>query len=71
MLVHESPRQYGYPNSLWTLSQLAEVSYSREKVSHETVRHALMKRGLNWRQAREHISRPDSQYEQKNEGVTD
>ena len=48
-LVYKSPRQYGYNNSLWSLPQLATVSFEQgltsEAVSHETVRQALEKAG--------------------------
>ena len=68
-LVHESPRQYGYANSLWSLAQLAEVSFKRglssETVSHETVRQALKKLDIDWRRARQPITSPDRHYERK------
>ena len=68
-LVHESPRAYGYNNSLWSLPQLATVSVeqglTREAVSHETVRQALKKLDIDWRRARKHISSPAAHYEQK------
>ena len=70
-LVHESPRQYGYHNRLWSLAQLAEVSFkeglSSETVSHETVRQALKKLDIDWRRARQHITSPDPHYERKKE----
>jgi transposase len=68
-LVHESPRHYGYATSLWSLAQLAEVSFkeglSSETVSHETVRQALKKLDIDWRRARQHITSPDPHYERK------
>jgi transposase len=68
-LIHQSPRQYGYDTSLWSLAQLAEVSFkeglSSETVSHETVRQALKKLDIDWRRARSHITSPDPQYERK------
>lgn len=68
-LVHQSPRQYGYATSLWSLAQLAEVSFkegfSSETVSYETVRQALKKLDIDWRRARQHITSPDPHYEQK------
>ncbi len=68
-LVHQSPRQYGYATSLWSLAQLAEVSFkeglSRETVSYETVRQALKKLDIDWRRARQHITSPDAHYERK------
>ncbi len=68
-VVHQSPRQYGYANSLWSLAQLAEVSFkeglSSETVSYETVRQALKKLDIDWRRARHHITSPDPHYERK------
>ncbi len=68
-LVHHSPRQYGYANSLWSLAQLAEVSFqeglSSETVSYETVRQALKKLDIDWRRARQHITSLDPHYERK------
>jgi transposase len=68
-LVHQSPRQYGYANSLWSLAQLAEVSLkeglSSEPVSYETVRQALKRLDIDWRRARQHITSPDPHYERK------
>ncbi len=68
-LVHQSPRQYGYANSLWSLAQLAEVSFKEglgsEPVSHETVRQALKKLDIDWRRARQHLPSPDPPYDRK------
>jgi transposase len=68
-LVHHSPRQYGYANSLWSLAQLAAVSFkeglTHEAVSHETIRPALKKLDIDWRRARQHLTSPDPHYGQK------
>lgn len=68
-LVHQAPRQHGYANRLWSLAQLAEVSFkeglSSEAVSYETVRQALKKLDIDWRRARQHITSPDPRYERK------
>jgi transposase len=68
-LVHQSPRQYGYANSLWSLTQLAEGRFkeglSSETVSYETVRQALKKLDIDWRRARQHITSPDPHDERK------
>src|SRR5215217_9783739 len=44
-LLHQSPRLFGRPTSVWTLELAAEVSFERgvtaERVSDETVRQAL------------------------------
>jgi transposase len=44
-LLHQSPRQFGKPSSLWTLELAAEVSFEQgltpERVSDETIRATL------------------------------
>lgn len=62
--VHQSPRQYGYANRLWSLAQLAEVSF-KEGLSRATVRQVLKKLDIDWRRARQHITSPDPHYERK------
>ena len=68
-LMHNSPRHYGQPASLWTLKGLAEVSYaegiSSREVSTETIRRTLKKLGENWNRVKKRISSPDPKYEVK------
>jgi len=49
-LLHQSPRNFGQPISLWTLGLAAKVSYiegvTPEQVSAETMRATLERMGL-------------------------
>jgi transposase len=73
-LLHRSPRAFGKPTSVWTLTLLAEVAaaegLSHERVSHETIRNTLARLDINWQRAKEWIISPDPAYAQKNSGVT-
>lgn len=68
-LLHQSPRSFGIPASLWTLELLAEVSFAQgltsEKVTIETIRVALKRLGINWKRAKSWITSPDPQYGRK------
>ncbi|MCL4552889.1 MAG: helix-turn-helix domain-containing protein [Candidatus Marsarchaeota archaeon] len=69
MLLHQSPRSFGKPASLWTLELIAEVSFAQEltseKVTIEAIRLALKRLGLNWKRAKGWITSPDPQYARK------
>jgi hypothetical protein len=68
-LVHLSPRDFGQPTSVWTLSLLAEVAFAEgitsRQVSVETIRQALLRLGIRWQRAKEWITSPDPAYAQK------
>ena len=68
-LLHQSPRTFGKPTSLWTLDLAADVAHERGltagRVSDETVRRALAAMGTNWRRAKHWITSPDPQYARK------
>ena len=68
-LLHESPRAFGKPTSLWTLELAAEVSFAEgitaERVSDETVRMALKRLGVAWKRAKHRIASPDPAYARK------
>ena len=68
-ILHQSPRTYGLPTSLWTLAQVAQVCYqtgvTEQLVSTETIRSALARRSVNWQRAKHWISSPDPQYLRK------
>jgi transposase len=68
-LLHQSPRTFGKPTSLWTLELAAAVAHERgltaKRVSDETVRRALAAMGTNWRRAKHWITSPDPQYARK------
>jgi transposase len=73
-LVHQSPRRFGKPTSIWSLPLLAEVSFAQgittEEVSDETIRMALKRLGLNWKRAKRWIISPDPDYTRKKGPVT-
>jgi transposase len=73
-LLHQSPRQFGKPTSLWTLELAAEVSFERgltpQRVSGETIRATLARLGLRWRRAKHWLTSPDPEYARKKGGAT-
>ncbi len=68
-LLHQPPRAYGKPTSIWTLALAAEVSFEHgltaTRVSHETIRAALRRLGVGWRRAQHWITSPDPEYQRK------
>ena len=72
-LLHESPRTFGKPRSLWTLQLAADVCWERGltpyHVSIENIRQALKRLGVGWRRAKQWITSPDPQYARKKSSV--
>lgn len=68
-ILHQSPRNYEKPTSIWTLELAAEVSFeeglSSHKVSTETIRSAMKRLGKSWQRAKHWIVSPDPEYERK------
>jgi transposase len=68
-LLHQSPRTFGKPTSVWTLELAAEVSFAEgitaERVSDETVRQAIRRLGIGWKRAKRWITSPDPAYARK------
>jgi transposase len=68
-LLHQSPRTFGKPTSVWTLELAAEVSVaqgiSAERVSGETIRLALKRLDVRWKRAKRWITSPDPEYARK------
>jgi transposase len=68
-LLHQSPRTFGLPTSLWTLDLAAEVSFAQgltpTRVSDETIRMTLRRLGVRWKRAKQWITSPDPQYARK------
>jgi len=68
-LLHQSPRLFDKPTSVWTLDLAAEVAYERGltawRVSGETIRATLARMGVRWRRAKEWITSPDPEYARK------
>ncbi len=68
-LLHQSPRAFGKPTSLWTLDLAAQVAHERglteQRVSDETVRQAIRRLGVGWKRAKRWITSPDPAYLRK------
>jgi transposase len=73
-LLHRTPRDFGKPDSLWTLAWAAEVSVAEgivpTQVSGETIRQTLLRLGVSWERAKHWITSPDPGYARKKGGVT-
>ena len=73
-LLHQSPRTFGYPTSLWTLELAAEVSFAQgltpQRVSREAMRGALQRLGVSWQRAKRWITSPDPAYARKKKPAT-
>jgi hypothetical protein len=68
-LLHQSPRTFGKPTSLWTLQLAAEVSFAQalppRLVSDETLRTALRRLSVSGKRAKHGITSPDPAYARK------
>jgi transposase len=68
-LLHQSPRSFDQPTSLWTLPLAAEVSFAQgltpELVTGETIRATLARLGVSWQRAKQWITSPDEAYARK------
>jgi transposase len=73
-MLHQSPRTYGKPTSVWTLALAAQVcqelGLTERQVSIETIRLALRRLKVGWRRAKDWISSPDPDYARKKNGAT-
>ena len=73
-LLHQSPRTFGKPTSLWTLPLAAEVAYAEgltsRLVSGEAIRRALARLGVRWQRAKHWITSPDPAYVRKKNDAT-
>jgi transposase len=72
-LVHQSPRAFHKPTSVWTLDLLADVCVAEgitvERVTGETIRVTLQRLGVRWQRAKGWITSPDPAYRRKKGGV--
>jgi transposase len=68
-LLHQSPRTFDKPTSLWTLELAAQVSFEQgltpQRVSGETIRATLARLRVRWQRAQEWITSPDPAYARK------
>lgn len=73
-LVHQSPRLFDKPTSVWTLDLLADVCVSAgitpQRVTGETIRVTLQRSGIRWQRAKGWITSPDPAYHRKKGGAT-
>ena len=68
-LLHQSPRTFNQPTSLWTLAVAAKVSFEHgltaEPVSSETILATLKRLGVGWKRAKHWLTSPDPAYARK------
>jgi transposase len=73
-LLHQSPRTFGKPTSVWTLALAAEVSHEQgitpRLVSDEAIRLVLARLRVSWRRAKHWITSPDPAYAAKKDDAT-
>jgi transposase len=73
-LLHQSPRTFGQPTSVWTLDLAAQVSAERgltaRRVTGEAIRKTLRRQGTSWRRAKRWITSPDPEYARKKAPAT-
>ena len=73
-LLHQSPRAFGKPTSLWTLALTATVSGEQgltpHRVTGETMRATLVHLGVRWQRAKRWITSPAPAYARKKTPVT-
>jgi transposase len=74
-MLHQSPRAFGKPTSIWTLDLVAAICCAEgitdERVTGETIRVTLKRLGVRWQRAKQWITSPDPAYARKKSGVTD
>jgi hypothetical protein len=74
-LLHQSPRIFGKPTSVWTLDLAAEVAAATgilpRRVSGETIRNALAALQTRWKRAKHWITSPDPAYARKKNSAID
>jgi transposase len=68
-LLHQSPRNFGKPTSLWTLDLAAQVCFEKgwtpRLLSGEAIRLVLKRLGVGWKRAKHWLVSPDPLYESK------
>src|SRR5215813_12523635 len=68
-LLHQSPRTFGHPTSLWTLELAAEVSFAQgltpQRVSREAIRTALRRPGGSRQRTKRWSTGPDAGFARK------
>jgi transposase len=74
VILHQSPRTFGQPASMWTLKRLAAVcreqGLSDTTLSCPTMLDAIVRLGVSWQRAKHWIVSPDPAYERKKNAGT-
>jgi transposase len=74
VILHQSPRTFGQPASMWTLKRLATVCHeqglSDTTLSCPTMLDAIVRLGVSWQRAKHWIVSPDPAYERKKNAGT-
>jgi transposase len=73
-LLHQSPRTFGQPTSLWTLPLAARVCHEKgwtaRVLSGEAIRLTLQRLGVSWKRAKHWLTSPDPAYAAKKNSAT-
>jgi transposase len=73
-LLHQSPRNFGKPTSLWTLDLAARVCFEKGWTAHvlsgEAIRLTLKRLGVAWKRAKHWLVSPDPEYARKKNCAT-
>jgi len=73
-LLHQSPRVFGKPTSLWTLPLAAQVCYAKgwtpRLLKGESIRLVLKRLGVGWKRAKHWLVSPDPEYARKKKCAT-
>ena len=73
-MLHQSPRAFDQPTSVWTLDRAATVCFregiTTQPVTGETIRATLQRLGIRWQRAKQWITSPDPAYARKKGGAT-
>ena len=71
-MLHQSPRAFDHPTSVWTLDLAATVcareGITAQRVTGETIRVTLKRLGIRWQRAKQWITSPDPAYRRKKGG---
>jgi hypothetical protein len=74
VILHQRPRTFGQPASLWTLKRLAvgchEQGLSDTTLSGPTMLDAIVRLGVSWPRAKHWMVSPDPAYERKKHAGT-
>jgi len=73
-LLHQSPRNFDKPTSLWTLDLLATVCYEKgwtqRALTGEAIRQTFVRLNVGWMRAKYWLTSPDPEYvEKKKSGI--